>query len=424
MNDQIICSIDIGTSKIASVVAKLSETEDTPRILGFSSIESAGVKRGQIIDINQVTEKIEACLEKTERMAGQKINSCYVNIGGPQIESINSAGVVAVSQPDVEIVEADIDRAIEAAKAISLSQTREIIEVIPREYIVDGQGGIKNPLGMSGVRLEVNTHIITASHTNIKNIARCLSDLGINAKAFVFNGLACGLSTLTDTEKELGSVILDIGGGKIDGCVYVEGALAHSFCLPIGARHITNDIAVGLRISLDSAEKVKLLLSDKNKTEKLDFKKDDLNISSLHLPEGITTISYKSVVDEIIKPRVDEIFDQILKILEEYELYTLVPSGLIITGGGAATAGIINQAKRVVGLPARVGLPGQISGLIDEVIYPQYSSAIGMLIYGKEFESINQTKGMNFKDFDRIFRNMSIKGSVKKVADLFKSMIP
>ena len=424
MTDNIICSIDIGTSKIAAVVAKLSETDEMPRILGFATVVSSGVKRGQIIDINQVTEKIESCLEKTERMAGQKINNCFVNIGGPHIESINSQGVVAVSQPDVEIVEADIDRAIEAAKAISLSQTREIIEVIPREYIVDGSSGIKNPLGMSGVRLEVNTHIITASHTNIKNVSRCLNDLGINAKAFVFNGLASSLCTLTDTEKELGSVVVDIGGGKIDGCVYIDGALAHSFCLPIGARHITNDIAVGLRISLESAEKVKLYLSDIHKTAKPDFKKDELNLTSLHLAEGINSVSYKNVVDEIIKPRVDEIFDQILKILEQYELYTQVPSGLIITGGGALTAEIVSQSKRVVGLPARIGLPGHITGLIDEVVYPQYSAAIGMLLYGKEYESLGSNSGINFKDFNQIFRNMSFKGSVKKITDLFKSMIP
>ncbi|MBI3366680.1 cell division protein FtsA, partial [Candidatus Roizmanbacteria bacterium] len=248
MTDTLICGIDIGSSKIATVVGVESSDGEELKIIGFNSTGSRGVRRGLIVDIKEVTDAVEEGVEKAERMAGHKINSAFVSVGGPHISSLNSHGIVAVSNPHSEIGEDDVDRVVEAARAISLSTTRQIIEVSPRDYIVDGQSGIKNPVGMSGVRLEVETHIITASQTNLKNIESALSDLGIKNEGFVFAGLASSESVLTDTEKELGVVMIDIGGGKIDVCVYVEGSLSYSSSIPIGARHITNDIAVGLRV--------------------------------------------------------------------------------------------------------------------------------------------------------------------------------
>ena len=240
MAQNILCGIDVGTIKMSCIIAKVDEDDTVPRVMGFSSVPSRGVKKGQIVDINQVSAAVEQAVEQAERMAGVKIQHAFVSVGGPHIESINSQGVVAVSQPEVEISEADVARVIDAAKAISLSSTRDVIEVSPREYIVDGQSGIKNPLGMSGVRLEVNTHIITASVTNLKNLDRCMSDLGIEIHGYVFSGLSSALSTLSDTERELGVALVDIGGGKVDLAVYIEGALAHSSSIPFAARHITD----------------------------------------------------------------------------------------------------------------------------------------------------------------------------------------
>lgn len=421
--NSIMCGIDVGSSKISCIIAKLSEQESgIPRVMGFSSVHSKGVRRGQIVDINQVTDAVESAVEQAERMAGMKVTTAFVSVGGPHIESINSQGVVAVAQPDMDISDADVDRVIDAAKAISLSSTREVIEVSAREYIVDGQAGIKNPLGMSGVRLEVKTHIITASLTNLKNLDRCMSDLGIVVQGYVFSGLASSLSTLSDTEKELGVVLVDIGGGKTDIAVYVEGALAYSTSLPIGARHVTNDIAVGLRVSLDSAEMIKLMLSDESKLSFQKDKKDEVNLSHLHLSEGITSASYKTLVDGIIRPRLEEIYDYVLEKLDKNDLLNLVPSGLVITGGGALSIGSLESAKRVVGLPARLGTPQNITGLIDEVTYPHYSTVVGLLLYAKDAGVTEQR--MNVKDFDKIFRNISVKGSVNKVRDLFKSFIP
>jgi len=357
MAEQIITGIDIGTSKIVSIIAGLSAEDRTARIMGFATVDSRGVRKGQIVDIAQVSSVLEESIEKAERMAGVKVNSAYTTVGGPHISSINSHGVVAVSQPEGDITASDIDRAIEAAKAISLSSTREVIEVIPREYIVDGQSGIKNPVGMSGVRLEVNTHIITASVTNLKNIERCLTDLGISVDGFVFSGLASSLSVISDTEKELGVVLVDIGGGKTDICIFLDGALSYSSSIPIGARHITNDIAVGLRISLESAEKIKLFLMDKkNVKRKLDketlSKKDDIDINDLQLIEGLSTVSYKTVIEGIMRPRLEEIYEKVFAEIERSELADQVPSGLVIVGGGASTVASVEVAKQIIGMNA------------------------------------------------------------------------
>lgn len=421
MPEEVITGVDIGTSKIAIIVAKISESEKEPRVIGFVSVPSSGVKRGQIVDINQVTEVIEEAVDRVERMSGRRVEKAFVSVAGPQISSLNSHGVVAVNQPEVEITEDDVTRVIDAAKAISISSTNELIEVIPREYLVDGQSGIKNPLGMTGVRLEVDTHIITANVTNLRNIDRCLEDLGIKRQGFVFSGLASSLATLTETEKELGVVLVDIGAGKTDICVYVEGALSYSSSIPIGARHITNDIAVGMRVSLESAEKVKLFLSSRRE-KKIKEEKDELDLKSLKLPEELTSFSYKTLVEGIIKPRLEEIFEQVLEEIDKSGFLTMVPSGIVVTGGGGLTIGITNAVRKVLELPVRIAVPSGVVGLVDEVLYPQYATVVGLIKYGKEF--IKKEEKISFKDFGKIFRELSFRGSFKKVVDLFKGFLP
>lgn len=424
MADHIISGIDIGTSKTAVLIAKIGDEETQPRIMGFASVPSKGVRKGQIVDINQVTQTVESAIDKAERMAGTKISNALVSVGGPHIESLNSHGVVAVAQPEVEISQEDIDRVVDAAKAISISSTREVIEVVPREFIVDGQGGIKNPIGMSGVRLEVNTHIITASLTNLRNIDRCLSDLGVDNQVSIFSGLSSSLATLSDTEKELGVVCVDIGGGKTDICVYVEGALSYSSSIPIGARHLTNDIAVGLRVSLDSAEQIKIYLSKPHKDPVSHTRADDeINIASLNLPEGLTKISRKTVVEGIIRPRLEEIFAYVLKQIEKSGFITAVPSGLVVVGGGALTVGVLDSARRSVGLPARLGTPQFVTGLVDEVLFPQYATVVGLLLY-RSGNDTQEGQKISMKSFDKMFKNISLGGSVKKIQNMVKSFMP
>lgn len=423
MADQIITGIDIGSSKLAVVVAHISDEEEQPRVMGFASVPSAGVKRGQIVDIQRVTDVLEQAVEQAERMAGSKIDHAIVSVGGPHIESLNSNGVVAVTNPHAEIHADDVTRVIDAANAISLSSTRQVVDVLPREYVVDGQGGIKNPTGMTGVRLEVNTHIITASQTTLKNIERALSDLGIAVDGFVFSGLASSLSTLTETERELGVALVDVGGGKIDTCIFADGALSYSCSIPVGARHVTNDIAVGLRVSLESAEKIKLFLSKQSiKTDHDGKPKDETDISELHLPEGLTTLSSKTVVDGIIRPRMEEMFSGVLEHIDKSGYGTQIPSGLVITGGGALTVSALESARRVLGMPARIGSPDYITGLVDEVMYPQYATLTGLLISAKQQGERSSRSGM--KDFDSLLRGFTPKISFKKITDMVKSFMP
>ena len=425
MADNLICGIDIGSSKIATVVGMDTSETNELKIIGFNTTPARGVRKGLVVDIKEATDAVEDSVEKAERMAGHKINKAFVAVGGPHISSLNSHGIVAVSNPQGEINDDDVVRVVEAAKAISLSSTRRIIEVIPRDYIVDGQSGIKNPVGMSGVRLEVETHIITASTTNLKNQERILGDLGIENQGFVFSGLASAEAVLTNTEKELGIVLVDIGGGKIDLSIYVDGALSYSSSIPIGARHISNDIAVGLRVSLDSAEKIKIFLSKslgKNGTTTIEKKKaPQINLNELDLPENLTEVSLKTLVDGIVAPRLEEIFKLIFDEIEKSGFGQQIPSGLVITGGGALTIGMLETGKRVVGLPIRIGFPEKISGLVDEILDPQYSTTVGLLLYGKN--NVYDDKD-NFKNFGKILMDFKLGNSIGNLKNFFKQFIP
>lgn len=427
MSEELVCGIDIGSSKVATIISLLSEDSDELRVIGFDRSPSKGVKKGLIIDIDQVTDSLERSVEKAERMAGRKINRAFVSVGGPHISSLNSHGVVAVANPDGEIVQEDVDRVIEAARAISLSNTRQIIEISPREYIVNGQPGIKNPVGMSGVRLEVNTHIITASLTSLKNIEHSLSDLGIENSGFVFSGLSAAEATLTETEKELGVVVIDIGGGKTDLCLYVEGALSYSSSIPVGAKHVTNDIAVGLRVSLDSAEKIKLFLSRQSK-KPIDLAKKggskgskSLDLSQIDIPEDVSNISVKELIKGIINPRLEEIFKLVGDELEKSQFFDKVPSGIVITGGGALTKGMVEMGKKVIGLPIRIGNPVGITGLIDEISSPEFAATVGLILYGRDHIMENK---VDFKDFNKILKDFSLSNSIGRLKSFFKQFIP
>lgn len=424
MAESLICGIDIGSTKVATIVGISSEDSDELRIIGFNASPSRGVKKGLIVDINQATSSVEQSIEKAERMAGHQIKEAFVTVGGPHISSINSHGIVAVANPQFEVVEDDVLRVIDAARAISLSNTRQIIEVTPREYSVDGQGEINNPIGMSGVRLEVDTHIITASATNLKNIDKVLNDLGVRNMGYIFSGVAAADSVLTETEKDLGVALVDIGGGKIDICIYVEGALSYSSSIPIGARHISNDIAVGLRVSLDSAEKIKLYLSNHTRSVEEAIKKKDKNFltaSKLNISEKLPEVTPHEIIDGIIGPRIEEIYSYIKEEIIKSEFYRNIPSGLVITGGGALTIGMVEQGKRIVRLPIRIGVPERASGLVDEVMNPMYSSTLGLIYYGKKQIFDGKT---SHKDFNSVLKNISMNDIISKVKKLFKQFLP
>lgn len=391
-NTDIVVGVDIGSSKVASLIGRIDD--DIINILGVSEVPSKGVRKGQIVNIEEASASINASLDSAERMAGHSIDQVFVSVSGVNIESQNSKGVVAVSQPDGEIQEYDVERVLEAAGAVSLPSTREIIHVIPKTFTVDGEGGIKDPVGMSGVRLEVDTHIITANTAGVKNIERILSsEAGVNVQGLVFAGLASSLSVLTDTEKELGVVLADIGSGVTNIAIYADGALSYTSVIPIGARHITNDLAIGLRISLESAEKIKLYLSKHyvkkvrvaDPKERRNRDEDDLDLNELHLPEDIKKVSSKTLVEGIIRPRLNELFTMIALEIKKSGYATQTPAGIVITGGGAKTVGAEESAKRMLSMPVRIGQPTNIAGLIDDVESPMFATAVGLLEFSRSF---------------------------------------
>lgn len=429
--DKVICGIDVGSSKIATLIASVDESGKI-NLIGVSATPSKGVKKTQVVDIEEAVVAITDSVEAAERMAGYSISHSFVALGGPQIESVNQHAVVAVSEPEEEIKESDIRRVNDAARAMPLPSSREILHVIPRNFIVDGQQGIKDPIGMTGVRLETETHIITGSATAMRNLVKCVSEVGIQVTELVFSGIASALAVLTDTEKELGVVLLDIGGETTDVVIFIDGSVAYSSVIPIGARHITSDMAVGLRVSLGSAEKIKLSLSklklspalsdkleeENNKSASKKKEEEGIDVKSLGIEEDIQRISRKAVVDGIIKPRLQEIFKYVGKEIKKSGFGTQIPSGLVICGGGAQTIGILDQAKYVLGFPARVGQIEGLSGLVEEIDSPAYSAAAGLILYGA---TIGSQRDLHLPVLSG---SLPIKGMIQKGIDLVKSFLP
>ncbi|MEK7616826.1 MAG: cell division protein FtsA [Patescibacteria group bacterium] len=428
--DKVICAIDVGSSKISTLIASVDENEKI-NLIGVSQVPSKGVRRNQVVDIVEAVSAITESVEAAERMAGYSISQAYVSLGGPQVESTNSHAVVAVSEPEGEIKESDVARVNDAAKAVPLPASREILHVIPRTFTVDGQEGIKDPVGMTGIRLETETHIITGSATSMRNLVKCVSEVGIDVLELVFTGIASNFAVLTDTERELGVVLVDIGGETTDVVIFVDGSVSYSSVVPIGARHITSDMAVGLRVSLESAEKIKLSLgkslkvpaeaSEKNEdvTDSLKKKEgENLDIKALGLEEDIQKISRKAVVDGIIRPRLQEIFKYVAREIKKSGFGTQVPSGLVICGGGAQTVGLLEQAKYVLGFPARVGKIEGLGGLIEEIDSPTFATAAGLVLYGS-----SQSGGSELH-IPVLSDSLPLKGLLQKGINLVKSFLP
>lgn len=420
---RVVAGIDIGSSKIATLIAQYSEEERKLSVVGVSQVPSRGIRKGQIVDIEEAASSVIEAVERAERMAGYSLDKAFVSIGGGHIESRNSHGVVAVADPQGEINASDVERVVDAARAISLPESREIIHVLPREYKVDGETQVKDPQGMSAVRLEVETHLITASTTAGKNIFKCVSEIGVSTRSLVFTGLADSYSVLTETEKELGVVLVDIGGGTTSISVFVEGSIAYSSVLPIGGKNVTNDIAAGLRVSLDTAEKIKISLGKENKKQNKDEEVgDEIELGKLGVEGEERKVSKKTLIEGIIRPRLNEIFTMVGMQLSEAEVAGKTPSGIVITGGGALSVGAQESARRMLSLPVRVGKPKGVTGLIDEIDDPSYSVAVGLVLFGSQTESTTSTwPGTNiFSKLDKI----PVRGLVSRAAAVIKNLLP
>ena len=431
-----VSGIDVGTSKITTIIATVPEEGDA-RVIGVSTVPSRGLRKGQVVNIEEATVAISQSLEGAERMAGTQVGMAFLSVGGAHIASQNSHGVVAVAEPDKEIGAHDVTRVIEAAKAVSLPSSREILHVLPRGYVVDSQEGIVDPVGMTGVRLEVDTHLVTGGATAIRNLRKCVEELGVDVAGMVFGGLASSIACITDTEKELGVVLIDIGGGTTDVAIFVEGALSYSSVIPIGAINITKDLAAGLRVSLESAEKIKLMLGEAARTPTVadeeespaagtksgkTEKHDEVDVSGLGLPEELRILSRRTLVEGIIKPRLNEIFTMVGLEIKRSGFGGMTPSGVVITGGGAQTVGAVDAARRNLAMPVHIGVPQKITGLIDEIMTPAYATAVGLLLYGAKGPEAEPMRV--FAGFGKISERVQIKGLAGKVIDLVKSFMP
>ncbi|MFA5828121.1 MAG: cell division protein FtsA [Candidatus Shapirobacteria bacterium] len=414
-HSKIINGVDIGTTKITTIIGQYFENEDRFNVVAVSSIPSLGFRKGQIIDLDQATQTITQSIESAERMAGFQINDACVSIAASHIESINSQGVVAISAQNGEIEPSDIERVVEAAKAVSLPAGKEIIHVIPHIYTVDGQEGIVDPVGMNGIRLEVEAHIIVASSPAIKNLKKCFTDIGININSLVFSGLSTAKAALTPTEKELGVALVDIGGTITTITIFSESAPVYSAVIPIGANNVTNDLAIGLRFSLEDAEKIKLKLAKIIETKKYE---NEIELSHFGiLNDEKKKISIQTAVSGIIKPRLEEIFSLIYNEIGKSGFQESIPAGIVLTGGGALTVNAKDICSKIIPLPLRISEPPKVGGIVDDIINPSFTSSVGLLMYHLE-----ESKKNNFSTLKKI-KKPSI-NLFAKIKSLLEPILP
>ncbi len=383
MQERVIVGIDVGTTKICVLVGEL-DRDGKLNIVGVGTCPSQGLRRGVVVNIEETVTSIAAALDRAERLSGKKILTAYVGIAGSHIVSENSKGFVAISPSHSDIVQNDISRAIEVARAIAIPANREIIHVIPRGYVVDGQEGIKNPIGMSGFRLEVETHIITGSVSSIHNLIKCVHKAHVEIEDLVLEPLASSEAVLADGETDLGVVLVDIGGGTTDIAIFSDGAIWQTAVLPIGGNLITSDIAIGLRLPPGVAEELKVTYGH---CDPATIDEDDMIDLSQFMPDCDDLVPRK-LLAEIIQARVEELFSMVHEEIKKSGYDGLLPAGIVITGGSAELPGILELSSQTLDLPARIGSPLGLHGLADSISRPAYATAVGLLLWGLRHTSL------------------------------------
>lgn len=398
--EKIIAGLDIGSSKVRTVVGVLDPEKGTPNVIGVGTASSTGLRKGAIIDVEEVIQSISASLEEAERMSGEPIHSVFASVGGTHLEMIKSQGVVAIGGH--EITEADVDRVLDAAQMVSMPQNRRVLKIVPRSFTVDNQTSIKYPVGMSGIRLEVDAFIIAGQTPNINNLEKSINQAGVDIDDLVPVPLAVAEAVIDKRQKELGVVVVDIGAGGTSVIVYEEGMLMHSVVLPVGGESITNDLAIGLRTSVDTAEKLKI---EHGSVEQKEIGNRDLIDLSL-LSRNDDQKVMKSQVVEIAKARAEEIFDMVNAELRAIEREGKLPAGAVLTGAGAKLPGMTELARETLKLPVQIGFPIEIDGIVDKIDDPAYATAIGLLVWGSRFEGGRSFSMGNF-NFKKTFNNIS-----------------
>jgi cell division protein FtsA len=376
--ERIVVGIDVGTTKVCTLIAAVSP-EDQLEIIGAGVTPSRGLRRGVVVNVDEAVQMIGSSVQKAEQQSGFKIMSAFVGIAGAHLSSTNSHGVVAVRRSDNVITEDDIDRALEAARVVNMPQDREVIHVIPRHFVIDGQEGINNPAGMLGRRLEVETTVVTGGQTSIHNLSRCIEQVGVGIDALVVQPVAGGEAVLTTAEKDLGVALIDLGGGTTDAGVFIDGSVAYVSSLPVGGNHISNDIAVGLRTPFTAADELKIrhgyALADAIEDD------HDIDIASYDAGGDGGPVSRRALA-EIIEARLDETFELVREQLARAGFEEGMPAGVVLVGGTAQLQGIRRLAAEVFGTPVRIGTPSGMFGLVEQISNPAFAASVGLLKWG------------------------------------------
>lgn len=404
MKEKVSVGIDIGDSQVVAVIGHRAEGETHPNVVGVGIHKGSGMRRGVVTDMEEAVSAISASIEEAERMAGLPVEMVHISIAGEHISSSNNKGLIAISRGQDEITHEDVVRVIETARSVTVPANREMIHVIPRMFIVDGQEGIRDPIGMSGTRLEVDAHVITGSSPFIKNLRRTMEQAGVNISNFVLGPLGASKAVITKRQKELGVVLIDIGAGTTGIVVFEEGDIYHSAVLPVGSDHITGDIAIGLRTSLEVAERIKVEYGMASPITLSD--QDTIDLSKIDRDE--TEAVSRRYVAEIIEARLSELFLMIKAELRKVGRDGMLPAGAVLVGGGSKLMGILESAKDNLGLPAQLGFPIELKGMVDKLDDPRYATAVGLMLWGMDEEE------------DRtIFSTVDFTSIVGRIKDLF-----
>jgi cell division protein FtsA len=375
-----VAAIDVGTTKVCTIMADIDSGGGVPRILGVGVTPSRGLEKGLVVNLNEAKQAIRESVRQAEQTAGYKLESAYVGVTGRHISSVNNKGVIAITRSDRLVRTDDLKRVLKVAQSVKVPSDRELLHVIPRTYIVDGQEGVKNPVGMHGLRLDVETHIITASVTSVQNLTKCIRGIGIDIDDLVLEPLASAEAVFTEEEKQNGVMLADIGGGTTDIAVFKDNSIYHTSVLPVAGYQISHDISVGLDIPFEMAEEMKKKYGDvtpvaQESRERGGREKDDRTITG----DG-HTISYYDL-SEIVQIRVEELLRLIVLELGQDDYAKLIPSGLVLTGGTANLAGIAELGRKVIRLPVRIGMPHDLYGVTDTVCDPAYATSVGLLLW-------------------------------------------
>jgi cell division protein FtsA len=375
--NEIVTGLDIGTTKVCALIAEITEQGEI-LVIGSGVSPSLGMKRGVVVDIEATARAIEDAVTKAAKEANREVDSVYVGVTGDHIASLNSSGIIPITRVDREITREDVDRVNEQARVIVLPPDRQILHAIPRAYSVDGQSGIRQPVGMSGTRLEVQTHIVHGAVTFLQNVEKCVIKAGLEVAEEVLEPIASGEAVLLPTEKDLGVCLVDIGGGTSDIAVFSGGEIYYSAVIPVGGNHVTNDVAEGLKVGHPEAERLKT----ENGSALIDLVKEDDVITVQQVGRDESRKLRRRALVQIIEPRMQELFELIREELESAECLNRIPFGLVISGGGSQLRDVVEVAQHVMGLPVRVGKPQGIKGLNETLSHPMYATVVGLVQYG------------------------------------------